>query len=146
MAPRKKSQKKSQKKVWVFTPPKPVKPQVPDSLKRLVQEQADDLIENILKPKHVKPAEPGKLFNHPVDIYSKWYRSYFYFCAKHDYAYPDPINPSFETRFARMEYVEADLFTISYMRHTGKWYELYEKLPLSECLRLIAEGHHFFIS
>ncbi|WP_176722131.1 MULTISPECIES: hypothetical protein [Methanosarcina] len=76
-------------------------------------------------------------FNYMMNIYTKWYRSYFYFCAK--YACPDlqAISTSFETKFARMEYAGNRLFNISYMRHTETWFEIFRDLSIDECLETI---------
>ena len=47
------------------------------------------------------------------------------------------------SRFARMEYTGQDRFNLSYMRHTGKWWEFYEGLSLDECLVVIRDEPHF---
>ncbi|HCS91670.1 MAG TPA: hypothetical protein DIW77_16900 [Chromatiaceae bacterium] len=123
--------------------PRRAKPQVPDSTKRILKEKADELIENVLKPEHIKPPPTDKDFNYLVDIYSKWYRNYFYFCAKYHCPSPHAIAPSFETKFARMEYMGNEKFNLAYMRHTEKWWEIYQELTMPECLKLIVEEPHF---
>ena len=50
---------------------------------------------------------------------------------------------TFETKFARMEYVGNERFNLSYMRHTQKWWEIYQELTITECLKLIVEEPHF---
>ncbi len=57
---------------------------VPDTVKSQVKAEADELIEKILKPKFIKPPPEDNNFNYLVDIYSKWYRCYFYFCSKYN--------------------------------------------------------------
>ena len=57
--------------------PRRTKPRVPDSLKHSLKEKADEIIETILKPKHIKPPPTDNDFNYLVDIYSKWYLSLF---------------------------------------------------------------------
>lgn len=118
-------------------------PQVPDSVKRMLKEKADEIIETALKPEHIKPPPTDNGFNYLVDIYSKWYRHYFYFCAKYNCPSPNAISPSFEIKFARMEYVGNERFNLSYMRHTEQWWELYQELPMLGCLKLIVEEPHF---
>jgi hypothetical protein len=44
---------------------------------------------------------------------------------------------------ARLEYVSRDRFDLSYHRHTGEWYCLYQRITLNEALALIADGMHF---
>ena len=83
--------------------------------------------------KEVEYARFG-LFN---SIFGKWYASYFYLCEK--YACPGPcaISPFFESKFARMKYAGSNRFHLSYMRHTGQWFEVYQNLSSDECLKHI---------
>lgn len=131
------------KKQWVFSPQKAAKPAVPGLLKTTVQTQADALIESELKPRFVKPPTEEMRWNYIVDISSKWYRSYFYFCAQYRCPAPNCISEFFEVKFARLEYVEKDRFNLSYMRHTEQWWELYTDLPLESCLDIIRSEPHF---
>ena len=133
----------SKRKTWAPDPRRTTKPQVPDTTKRILKEKADEIIENVLKPEHIKPPPTDNNFNYLVDIYSKWYRNYFYFCAKYNCPGLNAISPSFETKFARMEYVGNERFNLSYMRHTEQWWEIYQELPMLECLKLIAEEPNF---
>lgn len=130
-------------KTWVYSPPKPAKPKVPDDVKTAVQAKANVLIETRLKPAFIEPPPAEPRFNYIVDLFTKWYRGYFYFCAT--YASPGPyaISPSFETKFARLEYLGPDRFNLSFMRHTGEWVELYQAIPLDECLTAIQEDGWF---
>lgn len=127
----------------MFSPPKPSKPKVPAALKSEVEKSAQELIEKVLKPEHIKPPRKGFQFNYVVDIFTKWHQSYFYFCAKYCSPGPNAISPDFETKFARMEYVGGRRFNLSFMRHTGEWIELYPNLSLDECLATIQEGGFF---
>ena len=133
----------SKRKTWAPVSPRRSKPQVPDTIKHILKEKADEIIENFLKPEHIKPPPTDNDFNYLVDIYSKWYRNYFYFCAKYNCPGPNAISPSFETKFARMEYVGNERFNLSYMRHTEQWWEIDQELPMLECLKLIAEEPNF---
>lgn len=133
----------SKRKMWMYSSPRRKKPQVPDSIKLILKEKADEIIENVLKPKHIEPPPTDNDFNYLVDIYSKWYRNYFYFCAKYNCPNPNAISSSFETKFARMEYVSNEKFNLSYMRHTGQWWEIYQELPMLESIKINAEEPHF---
>lgn len=130
-------------KMWIYKPPRRSKPKVPDTIKWNVEEKGRELVETILKPKHVKPPSGDERFNYIVDIYSKWYRNYFYFCTKYCCPGPNAISPYFEAKFARMEYVGNDRFNLSYMRHTGQWWEIYTGLSADECLAAISDEPHF---
>ena len=75
-------------KTWVSVRPKPKRPKVPDRLKGKVAQAAEKLITEDLRPTYVKKPPVDPQFNYIVDLYSKWYGSYFYLCGK--YACPGP--------------------------------------------------------
>jgi len=116
---------------------------VPDYLKHSVEQAASELIENVLKPDHIKPPPRSNQFNYLVDIYGKWRGSYFYFCATYNSPGPYAISPSFETKFTRMEYRGDNRFALAYMRHTGQWVEVYDSLSLKECIESIQNDPWF---
>lgn len=111
------------KKAWVYRPKRQSKPspKVPDLIKAEVKSRADEFIETVLKPEHIKPPPEDNNFNYLVDISSKWYRHYFYFCSEYNCPGPNALSPSFESKFARLEYTGPDRFNLAFMRHTGKW-------------------------
>jgi len=127
------------RKIWIAAPLKRVKHEAPDFVKRILKEKADEIIEKTLKPRHIKPPPADIDLNYLADIYSKWHRNFFYFCATYNSPSPDAISPSFETKFARMEYADNEKFHLSYMRYTGQWWEVHRDLPMPECLQLITE-------
>ena len=90
---------KKGQKVWLFKPEKPPKPKVSEKLKIEVETKARDLIESFL-PTHIIPPPEEELFSYVVDIYSSWYRNYFYFYSKYCCPSPNCIVPFFETKFA----------------------------------------------
>jgi hypothetical protein len=123
------------KKQWIYSPPRTPKPKVPEATKQLVKQRFDELIELDLKPACIKPPPIDHDFNYLVDVFSKWYRSYFYICGTYNCPSPMAIRPSFEARFARFEYVGADQFNVAYMRHTEQWWEILQGLSLEDCLQ-----------
>ncbi len=133
----------ARRKMWVFSPQKRSKPKVPDIIKANVETKANEFIETVLKPNHIKPPSGDERFNYIIDIYSKWSRNYFYFCAKYACPGSNAISPFFEARFARLEYVGNERFNLSYMRHTGQWWEIYTELSLVNCLDAIRDEPHF---
>jgi hypothetical protein len=70
-------QRRKPPKTWVYSPPKPPKAKPPEATKIAVETKASALIESVLKPAHVEPPPAESQFNYIVDIYGKWYRSYF---------------------------------------------------------------------
>jgi hypothetical protein len=76
-------------------------------------------------------------------MYGKWYHRYFYFCATYCVPGPNATVPSFEAKFARMEYAGNNRFHLAFMRHTGQWVEMYTGLSLDECLAAIRDDPFF---
>src|SRR5438067_11423408 len=120
-------------KTWVYAPPAQPKPKVPDEVKARVQAEADRLIE-AFKPQYVKPPPEGWQFNYVTDLYTKWHRSYLYLYATFACPGPNALFPSFEAPFTRLEYAGGNRFNLAYMRHTGKWQEVYPRLTLDEAM------------
>ena len=135
----------ARQKRWVYSPPRPAKPRVPEATKADVEAKARELIETVLKPKRIKPPRENAHFNYMVDIYAKWYRNYFYFCSKYRSPGPNAISPFFEARFARLEYVGPDRYSLSYMRHTEQWWEIYRDLSLEQCLAAVRDEPLFLL-
>ena len=116
---------------------------VSDSTKRAVEAKARDLIESYLRPNNVKPPPPDAQFNYIVDVTTKWHGKYFYFSAKYHCPGPNAITPSFESKYARLEYRGKERFALSFVRHTGEWIELYPNLTIDECLSPIKDEPFF---
>ncbi len=133
---------KNQKR-WIYSPKKTSSPKVLDSVKDDVEKQAKDLIESYLKPTFIKPPPEDARFNYLVDIYSKWYRNYFYFCCRYCCPGPNAISPFFDDKFARLEHIGKDTYNLSYMRHTGKWQQVGFELTLEECLKAVRDDPMF---
>lgn len=51
------------------------------AIKQEVNQKAGELIENVLKPKHIKPPPQGHQLNYLVDITTKWLGSKCYFIS-----------------------------------------------------------------
>lgn len=132
------------RKEWGYYPPKPTKPAIPAGVKAELDLKAQAFIEQRLKPNFIQPPPEDPQFNYLIDIWTKWYRGYFYFCGT--YASPGPyaLSPTFDDRFARMEYVGNSQFNLAFMRYTGQWVELYQALSIDECLALIRDDPFFF--
>ena len=76
------------KKTWIYAPKKPTPPKAPEALKREVETKANALVESVLKPRHIKEPGPDPQLNYIESLYTKWYRSYFYFSAHYIVAGP----------------------------------------------------------
>ena len=131
------------RKVWMCCPPKPPKPKVPDQLREQVSAKSMQLVEEHLRPNHIESPPENPQFNYIIDIFTRWYRSYFYFFATYARPRPDAMSPTLESCFARMGYEGDGKFNLSYMRHTGKWWQVCSSLTLEECLNVIRENPRF---
>ena len=127
------------RKRWMKIPPKLVRPKVPDHFKLEVQQKADAFVRSYLKPDFILPPPKEPKWNYIVDIFTKWHQRYFYFCSTYRCVHEGCISEFFESRFARLEYVGDEKFNVSYMRHTGQWWEILEVLSLEECFEQISE-------
>jgi len=110
---------------------------VPDYLKADVQKRADQFVETFLKSNFIKPPPADTQWNYIVDIYTKWYRSYFYFCSKYHCPPTTAMADYFEAKFARLEYVGNGKFNVAYMRHTEQWFEIFQDLSFDQRLEAI---------
>ena len=124
------------KKTWVYSSPRKPKPKVPDEIRQALQEKGDVIVEKIFKSEYLKPVPEQLTINHLIGFYTKWYRNYFYFCSKYKCP-PEAYSSSFESKFARIEYIGNNKFELSYMRHTGQWGQLGTG-TMDDCLKSIS--------
>lgn len=127
------------RRAWIYSQPKRPKPKVSENVKLELKEKVNAFVEGMLKPAYIKPPPEDTRLNYLTDIYTKWYGRYFYFCAKYHVPGPNAITPFFEAKFARLEYIGNGRFNLAYMRHAGKWVEVYTNLSADECLTLIKD-------
>jgi hypothetical protein len=109
------------------------------SIKAEVEAKARDLIENVLRPKHVVSEQ----WNYITDIGAKWFRNYFYFFSIYACPSPNALSPTFESKFARMEPLGGGKFALYFMRHTGEWVGIYDGLSADECMQAIRDDPWF---
>jgi hypothetical protein len=127
----------------MYSPKSRPKPKIPEALKREVTTRCNALIEEVLEPNRIVPQPPDMQVNYVVALYTKWWRSYLYFCATYRCPAPNCISEFFDLKFTRLEYAGGDRFHLAYMRHNDKWAEVFTDLTLDGCLELI-EGNELF--
>ena len=138
--------KKKPQAMWTWAPDRRIKPKVPDDLKKEIQTKAIELVEKVLTPAYIKPPPKKAEWNYPAEIWTKWHGAFFYFGSTWASPGPDRIAPTFELRFARMEYIGDRRFNLAYHRHTGEWRMIHPGLTLDDCLELIAGGGPFTLA
>jgi hypothetical protein len=80
-------------KRWVDQTPRPPRPTVQPDLNAEVQARAKELVEVELKPRHIQPPREDEPFNYIVDLPTKWYHAFFYFCATYRCHGPNALYP-----------------------------------------------------
>src|SRR5271157_4013911 len=116
---------------WNIRPAKK-RASVTASIKAEVETKAKDLIDNVLKPKHVLPPPVEAQFNYIIDIGAKWSRNYFYFFSISACPSPNALSPTFGSEFARIKSLGDGKFALYFMRHTGEWVGIYDSLSVDE--------------
>ena len=111
-------------------------------VKAAITTECERLIVDVLLPRYLPKITPTK-FNYPIAICGKWHGNKYRFITRYRSQHSGSFPPEFEAPFARLEFVAADLFDLSYHRHTGEWFCLYRQGTLVRALALIAQGGHF---
>ena len=111
--------------------------------KSQTEAKARELIDAELKPKHVKPPPEDASHNYLTDITLKWHGTTLFFVAVYACPGPNALAPSFEDRFARLKPAAGGRFDLDFMRHTGQWVPLYQRIPLDECMAAIRDDPWF---
>ncbi len=127
------------KKVWVLSPSKKI---ITEKEKQTLEELFQSLIKEY-KIKFIEP-KPNKNHEYVIDFYSKFYRSFFYLCAKYKAEYENRIRGEFETKFARLEFVDVNKYNLAYYRHTGQWWTINENVTAEYCFKNIKDNPLFF--
>ena len=133
----------TKRKAWMIKPAMKPTATVSDALKREVEPKASDLIANFLKPQHVRPPQEDDHFNYITDIGAKWNRHYFYFFSTYACPAPNALSPTFEEKFARLEYIGDAKFCLCFMRHTGEWVGIHDALSVDEAMTAIQDDPWF---
>jgi hypothetical protein len=129
--------KKSKPKMgWVYSPTAS-KPQ-----KAAIFQQFEPVIE--LLKKRLEPVPEPQVFNHCIDVFSKWRGNYFYIMRKFKTG-ENSTTDFFDYGLARLEYYGEDRFNLSYFRHTGKFEPLfmYQDISFEEAKKAILEDYMF---
>jgi len=126
---------------WVYRPGPASR--IPDSVKNEITAKADEIVETVFKPRYLKPPPKKARFNYIIDIYTKWHKNCLYFRAKYACPGPNALSPFFEDSFTRLAYMSNGRFNLSYMRHTGKWFEVFTDLSMEEAFATIRDEQFF---
>jgi hypothetical protein len=102
----------------------------------------EKFIADVLKPRFLPAIRPTE-FNYPIALSGAWHGNKYRFMIRFRSGDPHSREPEFEEPFARLEYVGRDRFDVSYQRHTGDWFCMFQGVSLAEALDLIENTPHF---
>ena len=110
--------------------------------KAAIAARCDRFIEETLRPRFLPEVRPT-VFNYPVDISGRWRGNKYSFITRFRSGFPENSGEEFDAAFTRLDHLEEHIaenrFDVMWMRHTGRWFRLYEAVTLDEALRLILE-------
>lgn len=129
------------KRIWIPYGSKGKKSKITDAQKNAVTIFFEPLVRQFKK--ELQKRETDKQYNYTVDIYTKWYQNFFYFCEKNISESGGKITGEFETKFVRLAFVSENNFNFSYFRHTGQWHLVIENISLGDCLEMIIGNPNF---
>ena len=133
---------KKQAKKWVLSP-SAAGTTLDAGTKAQIEAKAQELIDTVLKPRHIQPPPEEARVNYLVDITLKWHGATLFFVAVYACPGPNALAPSFEDRFARLKPLGGGRFDLDFMRYTGQWVPLHRGLTLDQCLESIRDDPWF---
>ena len=126
---------------WIYSP-RPAS-RVPEAVKEKVTSKANEIIETLFNPRYINPPPKKARFNYIVDIYTKWHKNCLLFRAKFACPGPNALSPFFEDSFTRLAYMANGRFNLAYMRHTGKWWQVFSDLSMDGAFAEIRDQPFF---
>lgn len=130
-------------RTWGPSPAKQPRTNLSETLKAEIERKANELVETNLKMRFIQQPPKDPKYNYIIGLSTKWYGQYFYFVSTYACPGPNAISPTFDVNFARMEHTAMGRFHLAYLRHTGKWQELFRGQTLDECLASIRDDPWF---
>ncbi len=121
-------------KVWMPRTPRPTP--VGDIEKQRIVAACEAFIRDILEPRFMPQIIPTK-WNYPVDIHGVWAGGRYRFVQRYRSGMEHNRGEEFDAPFARIDRMGPNRFDIYWMRHTGKWWQLYSGVTLAEALQIL---------
>jgi hypothetical protein len=124
--------------MWVYDPKSKPGTKPPDELKQEVSKKAEAILDE-WRQLYIKPVPKNYKWNYLIQLHGRWRGNYFTFGGTYACPHPDAISPTFDTGFARLEYLGQSKFNLAYFRHTGKWWQTEQAISLASALKMIRE-------
>jgi hypothetical protein len=104
--------------------------------KQSIKDKVDRVIERYMKPSIFKNRRGGAAFGDLLEIYTKWHGHNLILIAKRQGGRRLSQHvEDFETKSGRLTLIGADLFDVSYFRHTGRWWTIDTDCNLKAALK-----------
>ena len=123
---------------WVYDPKSKPRTKPPENVKHAVAEAAEVIVAE-WRQRCIKPVPDNYEWNYLTQLYGRWRGNYFTFGGTYACPHADAISPTFDTGFARLEYLGQLGFNLAYFRHTGKWWQTEQAIPLADALAKIRD-------
>ena len=112
---------------------------LPDDIEKAhIIATSDAFIRDVVKPRFL-PEIISTQFNYPIDIFGVWAGGRYRFMERYRSGFPDNAGEEFDAPYARLNYTGRDRFDIYWMRHTGKWWLLFQDVSLAVALKIPEE-------
>src|SRR4051794_4436855 len=89
---------------WVYDSKSRAGTKPPDRVKEEVSKAAEPILED-WRHRYIKEVPKDHQFNYLIAVFTRWRGNYFSFCGTYACPGPNALSPSFETCFARLEYL-----------------------------------------
>jgi hypothetical protein len=116
----------------------------PAAEKADITARCERFIAETLRPRFLPVVRPTE-FNYPIAIHGNWHGNKYRFVTRYRSDRPDSLEPEFDAPFARIGYVNRDCLDLSWHRHTGEWFGMYQRLTLDEALHRIETEPYFHV-
>ncbi len=106
--------------------------------RQAIKEKVDKIIERHMKPVTLHQRGRRVAFGDVQDIYTKWHGHSLVIIAKRRGGrVMNRYAEDFETKSGRLTLVGADLFDVSYFRHTDRWWTIQYDCTLKTALKYL---------
>jgi len=96
----------------------------PPEEKAAITVAGESFISDVLKPRFLAETRPTQ-FNYPIATHDKWHSNKYRFTNCYGFDDLHSYEPEFEAPSARLEYMNRDLFDLSWHRYMGEWFCLF---------------------
>ncbi|MBX9702105.1 MAG: hypothetical protein K2X74_21905 [Acetobacteraceae bacterium] len=120
--------------VWVQRPTIP-----PEALKRAVAARCDAWIAEVLVPRHLPAIRPHAEFNYCIGLHGARRGNSYRFLKRWRTGTSRVPVEQWDSPWCRLQHFSPGRFDVGWMRHTGQWWTLRERLTLDEAMAYLAE-------